>query len=108
AEAEFSSVDSGGEGYRTNAVVNVPIVEQKLGFRALAVYDKVGGWIDNAYDGNSETNSITTKVFRAKLLAKPTDDLQISLLGLHSDLDQKYASRGFDGVSNARLPEYGR
>src|SRR6185295_16646819 len=24
------------------------------------------------------------------------------------DLDQKYASRGFDGVSNARLPEYGR
>lgn len=90
ALGEVQSVRDGATGYRFEGVINAPIVQDKLGLRIAAAREKAPGWIDGRLGNN--LNETETTTVRAKLLARPSDALSVSLLGLYNRSSQPVKS----------------
>lgn len=78
-----SYTDDGGGNYRGDMAINVPIIDGKLGARAVLGYEHDDGWIDSPKTDNF--NYATLKNARLKVNAQPTDELSISLEAWHTD-----------------------
>lgn len=50
-KGQAGKVAHGDEDYGLNAMVNIPVIEDKLGVRAVAYYRQEGGFIDHVYGG---------------------------------------------------------
>ena len=100
ALAEVSSVNHGEVGYRAEGVINVPLIDDKLGLRVAASHREIGGWIDGPVGKDENDRQITTA--RAKLLAKPSDTVEISLLGLYNKSEQDNIGFSLDGYRTAQ------
>lgn len=78
------------------AILNLPVVEGKLAFRALAFGSVEGGYIDDIGRGLNDINSVTTVGGRAALRYQPDDDwtVDLSVVGqrIKGD-DSQYAER---------------
>lgn len=129
-----SSVENGGTGYRSDLAVNVPIIEGKLGLRAVASFNQEPGWVDmpNAAGGNGANglglndikdqagldaftgNGASTKdvnegrlnTIRLKLKAQPTEELYLE--GTVSRARSRFGggANGYAvGLTRATLPE---
>jgi iron complex outermembrane recepter protein len=107
-EGKFSSVDSGGTGYDTTGVLNVPLVEDRLGLRLMLNHEDVAGWIDSAATGQKDVNGAEVNSFRGTLLGAPTDRVTVSLMDQYQRTDQGYQDYGFSGVTHAAVPTYAR
>jgi len=79
--ATVSSTRYGGENYRADAAINVPIVKGKLAARAVVGYAEDSGWIDLPAAGLEDTNDGELRNVRLKVNAQPTDNMKIELLG---------------------------
>ena len=77
-----SNTDGGGENYRGDFAVNVPLLPGQVAVRAVVGYNRTSGWIDNTFA--TDTNTADIANIRLKLNAKPTDDLSIKLSYWHS------------------------
>jgi outer membrane receptor protein involved in Fe transport len=51
-----SAVESGSLGYFGRAMVNAPIVTDKLAVRVVGYYEKKPGWINNVRYGTTDVN----------------------------------------------------
>ncbi|TPG05366.1 TonB-dependent receptor [Rhodanobacter glycinis] len=91
--AGYSSVSGGGSGFDERAMVNLPLVEGKLGLRANAYNRNDPGYIDNSVTGKSEVNGAKVSGARAQLLWTPTDRVSLRLSALAQNL-------GSDGLAN--------
>jgi outer membrane receptor protein involved in Fe transport len=60
-------------------MVNMPIVQDKLGLRVVGYYDQEGGWVDNTARHQTDVNSSVAEGARAELKWTPTQDF--TLLG---------------------------
>jgi len=69
--------DGGSANYRGDLAINVPLIEGKLGIRAVAGYESLSGWIHNPVEDH--TNGADLRNFRLKIAAQPTDALSIGL-----------------------------
>ena len=87
ANGEVGSVDSGGTDWRTDAVVNIPLVKDELGLRLAGSYQRFGGWIDNPVLGVNNVNSGHALTLRGKLAFRLGEDVRVSLMAQHQDLD---------------------
>jgi iron complex outermembrane receptor protein len=105
-EAEGGHITGGADSGKADAVLNLPLISQALGLRVVAGFERDGGWIDNAVTGQANVNGVSTSTFRAKLLAVPVDNLELSVLTLYQDANQNYAGFGINGVSDAAVPTY--
>ena len=70
---EVYDVDQGDVGYKTSAVINVPIATGKAALRVAALYEDGGGWIDQPEAGIKDGNGTELLNVRAQLLLQPTD-----------------------------------
>lgn len=77
ARTTFSNTDRGGENYRADAAVNVPLIEDKLAARAVVSYADLSGWVDRPARNN--LNDAQLRTYRLKLNAQPTDRLSLGL-----------------------------
>ncbi len=77
ARASTSYTEAGSFNYRVDGMVNVPLVEDKLGVRLVAGYTNNDGWIDRP--GKENANDSRMFTLRAKVNAAPTEDLSIGL-----------------------------
>jgi iron complex outermembrane recepter protein len=77
ARTSGASTRDGEESYRGDAVVNVPLIEGKLGARAVVGYHDLGGWIDKPIGKNANDGEIGN--FRLKLNAQPNEKLSAGL-----------------------------
>ncbi|QNO28152.1 TonB-dependent receptor [Sphingopyxis sp. OPL5] len=77
---------------RYNAMVNVPLVEDKLALRVVGFYRDEEGYLDNVGTGVKNSNTLIDYGGRATLLWKPTDRLSIKLLGSYEYSNPKDSS----------------
>lgn len=78
-EADGADIPSGGSGGAVKAMLNLPIVLDKVGLRASGYYQKDPGWIDNVGTGQHDANAADEYGFRAGLLIAPIDGLTVRL-----------------------------
>jgi iron complex outermembrane receptor protein len=102
-EGQAGSVTDGSTASKLNGVLNVPIVEDRVGVRLVAGYENTGGWIDDLVTGKKDVNDAKILTLRGKLLAKLTDNLQVSLLYLHEEQTQDYENFGKDRQTAAQV-----
>jgi outer membrane receptor for ferrienterochelin and colicin len=62
-EADFSSIEHGGDGYGISAMVNVPLAADKFAIRLVGYREDRDGWIDQA---RLERTSGTSTVFNGR------------------------------------------
>ena len=72
-----SGTDKGGENYRGDLMLNVPLIEDKLAGRAVVGYQDWSGWIDKPND--KDVNDAQIKNYRLKLNGRPSEDLSVGL-----------------------------
>jgi outer membrane receptor protein involved in Fe transport len=77
ARTLISSTKDGGENYRADMAMNVPIVQDKLAARLVAGYQSLSGWIDKP--NKADANDAELRDVRLKVNAKPSEALSIGL-----------------------------
>jgi iron complex outermembrane recepter protein len=77
ARTTVSTTDGGGENYRGDMAVNVPVIDGKLAVRAVVGYENLSGWINTSNE--THANDGTLRNYRVKIDAQPTDELAIGL-----------------------------
>jgi outer membrane receptor protein involved in Fe transport len=77
---------------RYNAMVNIPLVEDKLALRTVGFYRHEEGYLDNVGTGIHNSNTLEAWGGRAIMLWKPTDDLSVRLLVSHEDSNPRDSS----------------
>jgi len=70
----------GAPGQRTNAMVNVPVIDDVLGLRFVGRFENGGGWIDQPAADRKNFNGQNLAEGRLKALWQPADTLTISAL----------------------------
>ena len=70
----------GAPGQRINTAVNLPVVNDVLGFRIAGTFDHEGGWIDQPAVDRENINSQNLADIRVKGLWKPTSQLTITAM----------------------------
>lgn len=86
ASGEVSGVDGGGTDWKGEAVLNVPMVTDRLGVRFAGSYQNFGGWIDNPLLRRENVNGGHALTLRSKLAMKFSEDFKLSVTVQHQDL----------------------
>lgn len=79
ALVDLGYTEGGGLRQRYNAMVNVPIAQDTVGFRVVGYYRNEDGWVDNIGTGIDDANSIEAYGVRASLLIEPTSRFSVRL-----------------------------
>lgn len=77
---------------RYNAMVNVPLVEDRLALRAVGFYRHEEGYLDNVGTGEKNSNTLVDYGGRLVLKWQPTDRLSVKLLGSYEYSNPKDSS----------------
>ncbi|WP_421729560.1 TonB-dependent receptor [Brevundimonas sp.] len=77
-EAQATTVKDGGEGYILRGMVNIPLIEDKLGVRVTGFTEQRPGYVDNVRLGNEDVNEGELSGVRAMFTFTPTDTLTIN------------------------------
>lgn len=101
ARTSDSGTQSGGNNYRGDLAVNVPIIQDKLAVRAVAGYQSNSGWIDQPDKNN--VNDSTLQNYRLKINAQPTDDLSLGLSAWRSRERADAPSTGYTFEKSSAL-----
>lgn len=110
AETQVSSTKGGSTGYFAKAMLNAPLVQDKLALRVVGFYEKRPGWIDNSYYGTKNVNDQDTWGVRGLLGFTPDEDTTITASALYQhsmadDMQGWFASVGeYKTNSRVRLP----
>jgi len=88
ARVALSGTESGSANYDVAAVVNVPIVADKLAVRASGFESHDGGYIDDLARNEKEVNRGDIYGGRIDLLFIPTDALSVRLTGFLQDISR--------------------
>ncbi|WP_417320163.1 TonB-dependent receptor [Emcibacter sp.] len=87
AMVDYGLTGSDSFRQRYNAMVNVPLIEDKLGLRVVGFYRNEDGYVDNLGTGVENSNSLVDWGGRATMLWQPNDDLSVKLLVSYEDSD---------------------
>ncbi|HKU14880.1 MAG TPA: TonB-dependent receptor, partial [Steroidobacteraceae bacterium] len=109
-EADWSSIEDGGDGYGISAVVNVPIAQDKFAIRLVGYREDRDGWIDQVrLEGTSGGSTLfnrlakdinSTEITGGRLSARwtPSDALSLDLMYVKQNLDSdgspRFTSKG--------------
>jgi len=85
-QAGLSDTRNGGTSYNGAAMVNVPIVDDKVAVRASGFYSKDGGYVDNIALGRKDVDGAEVYGGRVQVLLKPSDDLSIRITAFGQDI----------------------
>jgi outer membrane receptor protein involved in Fe transport len=88
---------------RCNGMINVPLVNDKLAFRAVGFARHEEGWVDNIGTGVKNANTLRSYGGRASLLLEPQDGLSVRLTAMHENNKPKDS-----GLINPKLGDYVR
>lgn len=93
ASAEIGNTSHAGDlNYSYTGVINVPLINDKLGLRLTGYSDQTEGYIDNNQIDKKDVNDVSLDGIRAQLLFEPNDDF--SLLGSVTYQDMELGHNG--------------
>ena len=76
---ELSFTKDGGTNYNGTGMINLPVATDKVALRGNVGYFRNDGYIDNVNLGTENVNDDKTFSGRIAMLAKPSDDLDVSV-----------------------------
>ena len=82
-----TTVSKGGDGYGVRGMINIPLVSEKLAFRASAYQREDAGFIDNIQLARKEINETEVSGGRAALRWLANDKLTVDLAATIQNLD---------------------
>ncbi|CAN5329602.1 hypothetical protein BH10PSE12_BH10PSE12_02190 [soil metagenome] len=85
--AGTSVTQHGAMGGDMAAMLNIPIVPERLGLRMVGYASREGGYIDDTLRGLDNVNAVDVQGARATLRFAPGDDWTIDLGGLYQRID---------------------
>ncbi|HEU5077453.1 MAG TPA: TonB-dependent receptor, partial [Polyangiaceae bacterium] len=91
-----SFTDEGESSQTVRGVVNLPVLDDVLGFRIATVYENLGGWIDIPAEARKDVNDVEMINVRVKGLWQPTDKLKIASTIVVSERDNDSTPTGTD------------
>ncbi|MCP3732532.1 TonB-dependent receptor [Sphingomonas sp. MG17] len=97
-EGTLSTTDGAGQpNYAANAMVNVPLIADKIGMRAVGYYRSDSGYIDNPVRGETDVDDRRSYGGRFYLSAQPTETLSLlaSVTYQHDAQDDQTATYYF-------------
>ena len=80
AQAELSGTSGGGTNYNGDVVLNVPLVEGKLGARISYGYDSISGYAEAPELKESDVNDFKGRNGRLTVAWTPTEDLTVTAM----------------------------
>jgi outer membrane receptor protein involved in Fe transport len=98
-EADASALDAGFEGflsstrrageanYAAKAMINVPIVEDKLALRVVALQRSDAGYLDNTLAGVDGSNDLRVRGLRGSLVWTPAEGTRIAATSMFQEYD---------------------
>jgi iron complex outermembrane recepter protein len=89
-EGTLSSTEGGEENYSVDAMLNVPLIADKMALRVIGYYRDKGGYIDNIFPVMKNYNGGTSQGGRLMLGYTPTDALLLRFTLTHQDDDYGY------------------
>jgi iron complex outermembrane receptor protein len=84
-EGSFAGTKSGADSQWGNAVLNVPVVTDRVALRAVGYAFDDGGWVDNIRSNRENVNRNRTYGGRVALLAQATENFLVTLTGAYQD-----------------------
>ena len=99
---DWGQTDGDSFRQRYNGMLNVPIVEDKLGLRVVGFYRNEEGWVDNIGTGVENANTLENWGGRAILLWEPTDRTSVRLMALHETSEPEDAQLINPNLGNDR------
>jgi outer membrane receptor protein involved in Fe transport len=107
-----ASVKDGNPFYQGEAVANLPIIDDKLGMRAVVWGDTGGGYIDQTRNGvkHDDVNDQTVWGTRLSLASQITDQLKVSVMGLYQESKAdgsqyfEFSEGAYDNISPTQEP----
>lgn len=85
ATAAWSATGGGGDNYRLQGAVNVPILEDRIALRVVGSSVEQGGFIDRPLEDNDDFNEDDDASWRAKLLIEPVENFSAVASYWHSE-----------------------
>jgi outer membrane receptor protein involved in Fe transport len=85
ARVDFGLTGDDSFRQRYDAMVNIPIIEDNIAFRATGYYRNEEGWVDNIGTGVHNSNSLEAFGVRAMLLFRPSDRMSVRLLASYEE-----------------------
>lgn len=108
-EAGVSATAGGAIGYDLSGIVNVPIIDDRVGIRAVGYRQRVGGYIDSVPRLQHDINGINITGGRLQLRAALPDGWDITAGGVAQNIDAagaQYAERPAGTLDqNAAVPQ---
>jgi len=95
--ASASSMTDGDTSSEVKAILNIPVIDDRLAFRLATSYKDRGGWIDQPDIGKEDVNDTQASYVRLKALWQASDDLSVNAMILRSRSDS-----GSSNVANVR------
>jgi outer membrane receptor protein involved in Fe transport len=92
AEAEYSNTSGGGNNYSFGAVVNVPLVSEKLAVRASGSFERLSGYAEAPEFGEENVNDFDSLNLRVAALWTPLDRLDVTLSYWRIDNEQNFSN----------------
>ncbi len=99
-EADATKFDAGGEGmvsttkradgqlsYAAKAMINVPIIDDKLAVRVVALQRVDAGYLDNTLLGRKGSNDLRVRGLRGSIVFTPAEGTRISALSMYQEYD---------------------
>lgn len=92
----LSHTQGGGNNRSVKAMVNIPLIDDKLAVRIAATDENYKGWIDDPATRRNDINTSDVKTQRVKVLFKPVDQLTINANYWHFQGDYPYGNSATD------------
>ncbi len=78
----YETVRRGEDGYSANAMLNLPVISDKLAIRGVFGHRRIGGFVDNLGTGEDDSNRTTINGGRVQVAFRPAEGTTINYLFL--------------------------
>ncbi|WP_429912872.1 TonB-dependent receptor [Glycocaulis sp.] len=100
-ETSLSSTSSAGSpNYTGKAMVNVPVIEDRLAIRAVGTYRRNAGYLDNVGVGQTDTNGIDSYGGRISVEWQASEAISVSALSLFFRSETEDSFSAFPGLGD--------